>query len=237
MARRDNAPKKHSTKRQLTSNQQEWKHQVTNLKRRIRDLEGLGVYVNYEIPSMPSRVTKSAIEKIKNIKREQLVKFAFGVAVTGEIIENVVLPQRGRVKEWRQIVKRLKKEEQRRYEPDYESDEILEELPVSISTVEIDRLKQEIASYGDSALTRQLYSLLDKAIYERGLDNVASMVEENYSQLSDSAQRAVKYKGDTRGAGNVALFAEIVLGRVPTFTELADLNTVNEADENFELPI
>ena len=240
MAKRDNAPKKRSTKRQLTSNQQEWKHQITNLKRRIKDLEGLGIYVAFDIPSMPKKVTKAAIEKIKSIKRKELLKHGYSVdEATGEVFEKPALPQRGKTKEWRKLVKRLKRENDERFSEadEYDYEDIYEDIPVDISTVEIDRLKEEIASYGDSALTQQLYSILDRAIYERGLEEVAKMVEESYEELADYAQKAVKYKGDSRGAGNAAVFAQIVLGRTPSFNELASYTLASEKDENFEMPL
>ena len=77
MGRRDNAPKKTKTKNVLTSNQREWKHQVENLKKRIRSLEELGAVVDFAIPEMPKRVTKKAIEAIKGIRRKQLEKKAY----------------------------------------------------------------------------------------------------------------------------------------------------------------
>ena len=47
--KRDNAPIRHQTKRKLTSNQEEWEHQAKNLKRRIRDLAGLGAVVDFVV--------------------------------------------------------------------------------------------------------------------------------------------------------------------------------------------
>lgn len=74
MAKRDNAPRKRGTSKTLTSNQQEWKHQISNLKRRIRDLERQGAIVDFKIPEMPKRVTEQAIKGIKNIRRRELVR-------------------------------------------------------------------------------------------------------------------------------------------------------------------
>lgn len=72
MAKRDNSPKRKATKRKLTANQEEWLHQLRNLKRRIKALEKYGLVVDYELPEMPKRVTKGEIEKLKGLRRPQL---------------------------------------------------------------------------------------------------------------------------------------------------------------------
>lgn len=72
MAKRDNSPKRKVTKRRLTANQEEWLHQLRNLKRRIKALEKYGLVVDYELPEMPKRVTKGEIEKLKGLRRPQL---------------------------------------------------------------------------------------------------------------------------------------------------------------------
>lgn len=74
MAKRDNAPQRRQTAKKLTSNQQEWKKQIQNLKGRIRKLENQGAIVDFKIPEMPKRIDKSAIENIKNIRRRDLVR-------------------------------------------------------------------------------------------------------------------------------------------------------------------
>lgn len=73
MAKRDNSPKRKATKRRLTANQEEWLHQLRNLKRRIKALEKSGLIVDYELPEIPKRVTKRDIEKIKGLRRPQLI--------------------------------------------------------------------------------------------------------------------------------------------------------------------
>lgn len=72
MPKRDNSPKRKATKRRLTANQEEWLHQLRNLKRRIKALEKYGLVVDYELPEMPKRVTKGEIEKLKGLRRPQL---------------------------------------------------------------------------------------------------------------------------------------------------------------------
>lgn len=73
MAKRDNSPKRKTTKRVLTANQEEWAHQLRNLKRRIKSLEKYGLIVDYELPEMPKRVTKRDIEKLKGLGKKELL--------------------------------------------------------------------------------------------------------------------------------------------------------------------
>lgn len=73
MAKRDNSPKRKPTKRILTANQEEWVHQLRNLKRRIKSLEKTGLIAGYELPEMPKRVTKRDIEKLKGLRRAELL--------------------------------------------------------------------------------------------------------------------------------------------------------------------
>lgn len=75
MSKYDHSPARRETPRKLTSNQEEWKHQITNLKRRIRELEKKGYYVPESlIPEQPKRITKKAIADVKAIKRKQLLE-------------------------------------------------------------------------------------------------------------------------------------------------------------------
>ena len=74
MSRRDNAPKTHKTKATLKSNEEEWKKAVTNLNRRIKDLEGLGAVVDFKIPDKPDDITIEDIERLNSIKRKELLE-------------------------------------------------------------------------------------------------------------------------------------------------------------------
>lgn len=77
MARKyDHSPSRRQTARRLTANQEEWQHQVTNLKRRIRELEKKGYEVEYEVPEQPKRITKESIERVRKISRKELLEYA-----------------------------------------------------------------------------------------------------------------------------------------------------------------
>ena len=61
------------SKSKLTKNQQAFKREIQNLKRRIRRAENAGYKeINITIPEMPKRVTKKTIEDIKKIRGEKI---------------------------------------------------------------------------------------------------------------------------------------------------------------------
>lgn len=239
MARRDNAPAKRRTNRQLTANQKEWQHQVQNLKRRIKDLESLGAQVAFTIPEMPARVTKAAIEKIKNIRRAQLEKTAYQEGKFGEAVPYEA-PERGKAEERRRKVRAEKwlREELERSELEDEEDayNYSEPEPVEIYRVEIDNLRTLIYDIADDETAEKLNSILDRAIADKGANAVADTIEKRYSELRETAQQAIKYKGLSKGAGAITSFAQILMSEPLSFGELADLERANDYNDNFEAP-
>lgn len=253
----DHSPKRKQTKRVLTSNQQEWKHQVTNLKRRIRDLQGLGVYVNYEIPSMPKKVTKQAIEKLKGIKREQLLKTAFSIYAFGEIGE-AFIPKIGERAEYRRHIKEAREQEKQQQlakaeaeQERIERERILRDLEIEreverevakisddevamIWDVELDNLRNMIDDFGDGAVAAQLNSMIDAAIDADGIDNVCYRIEGNMSTLQTAAFLATKYKGASKASGAITTFAQILFGRSLSLGELKSFERANDYNDDFE---
>lgn len=239
MARRDNAPSKRKTSRQLTANQKEWQHQVSNLKRRIKDLEALGALVAFAIPEMPARVTKAAIKKIKAIRREQLLKNAYQESAYGEAVP-FEPPKKGKTEERRREV-RAEKWVQKQLERDYEESEedaynYGYEEPVEVYRVEIDNLRNLIYDIADDEIFNKLNSILDRAIAEKGANAVADTVEKRYSELRETAQQAIKYKGLSKGAGAITSFAQILMDGPLSFGDLATLEQANDYNDNFEAP-
>lgn len=123
MVKKDNAPKRHQTKRKLTSNKEEWVKAVSNLKDRIKNLERQGAIVDFKIPEMPKRVTKQMIKALNRIRRPQLVAGAKYTSPTDkkEIkykpaqqineegkLEKWKAPERGKAKEREQEVRARK---------------------------------------------------------------------------------------------------------------------------------
>lgn len=78
------------TKSKLTKNQQAFKREIQNLKRRIRRAENAGYKeINITIPEMPKRVTKKTIEDIKKIRGEKIYEksqYFITNEETGEVI-------------------------------------------------------------------------------------------------------------------------------------------------------
>lgn len=253
----DHSPKRRQTKRKLTSNQQEWKHQVTNLKRRIRDLQGLGVQVAYDIPSMPAKVTKQAINKLKNMKREELLKYAFTVYAYGEVGE-AFIPKRGERKEYRRHIKEARELERQaelaKIEAEkerIENERILRDLEIEreverqvaaisddevamIWDVELNNLRSMIDDFGDPAIARQLNDMIDAAINEDGIDNVCYRIEGNLSNLQTMAFLATKYKGASKSAGAITTFSQIIFGRSLSLGELKAFERANDYNDDFE---
>lgn len=222
MAKRDNAPKRRQTKKQLTSNQQEWKHQVTNLKRRIKDLEELGALVNVAIPEMPKRVTKAAIEKIKQMRRAYLQKRAVQVESTGEVVPYKA-PERGKVEERRREVKKEREKEEQEQQKEYDSYDDFgydedddfniswedDERPYA-SQSEYDNLLSYIDEFGPA--TPYLKDLLEQAIREKGFDVVMENISNHYDSIKEYSRLSAKYVGTEKGNGFAGKFAELITG-------------------------
>lgn len=227
MPKRDNSPKRHHTKAQLTSNQKEWKHQVTNLKRRIKDLEGLGFVVDFKIPEMPKRVGKAAIEKVKNIGRKALEKHAYKQnESTGELKPFEPIP-RGKAREVREQVKR-EREYQRtldnrdkwfdEYEDDYSWAEESQEEP-NVYDVVLENLKNYIEGFNENRNKSlqewskgKLLSLLESAIEREGAEEIASRAE-TMAGLADLAQAALWQSKQDRAEMHIRGFANVLYGR------------------------
>ena len=240
MGRRDNAPKKTKTKNVLTSNQREWKHQVENLKKRIRSLEELGAVVDFAIPEMPKRVTKKAIEAIKGIRRKQLEKKAYqsnndGIEVNeqGEA-KPYTPPKRGETKRRLKEVKARRKakeifdedysdyyEDEEYYAPDYDYPyySYTDTDAPNIYDVVVDNLRSFIENYGSNVPSfrmnyetqSKLLNTLDRAIQEVGVQEIASRAED-ITELYGLAERALYDSKDERIKMHLRGFADVLFG-------------------------
>jgi len=258
VAKRDNSPKKRQTAKKLTGNQREWQHQVANLKRRIRDLQGLGAAVDFQIPQMPTDkkgnpvVRKRDIQRIKNITRKELLKHAYQEGQYGEAVQ-FQPPERGKAKQRRKEVKLKRWLEERENQPtifdeDYQDDEgdywfegdynpdLDYAKPVEIYDVEIGNLRALIYDIADDEIAEKLSAILDKAIADKGANAVGEVIEKRYSELREAAQQALMYKGLSKGAGAITSFAQILTSEPLSFGELADLERANDFNDNFDAP-
>lgn len=226
MAIRDNAPAKRRTKRQLTSNQEEWQHQVHNLKRRIKDLEALGAQVAFAIPEMPARVTKAAIEKIKNIRRAQLEKTAYQAGEGGEA-EPFVPPARGWAKQRREKVRRER--EAKDHFPEGE-----ERVPIQY--VDLDGLLSEIRSLEDEEVIEMLVGIVGEAVSEKGEAAINEIARRYRDDLKSYAVNAQKYKGQSKGGEAISKFASIIKGSALSAEEMRVIERANDRFDDFSSP-
>lgn len=220
----DHSPKRKQTDRALTSNQQEWKHQVTNLKRRIKELEALGAIVDFVVPDMPKKVTKAAIEKIKEIKRAELLKHAHQVNDEGELVD-FEPPKRGETKKRKEEVKQKSKADD----------------PIDIVEVELYNLYYFIQTYtnpnaNQSTLTgakNQLLDMLNIAIEQFGKREIAIRAE-NMSNAYGFAQMAMDDSNSDRQANYIQGFSNVLFGRSFTLAELISIQREREYGEGFQ---
>lgn len=233
MARRDNAPAKRKTNRELTGNQQEWLHQVQNLKRRIKSLEGLGAVVEYPIPAkMPTtksgkvRVEQRHIEELKSITRKELEKYAKQVGEFGELVP-FVPPARGWTKQRREQVKRERESEE--HFPEGE-----ERVPIEY--VELDGLLSEIRSLEDEDVIEMLVSIVGGAVADKGEAAINEIARRYRDDLKAYAVNAQKYKGQSKGGEAISKFTSIIKGSALSAEEMRVIERANDRFDDFSSP-
>lgn len=107
---------------------------------------------------------------------------------------------------------------------------------MEIYRVEIENLRTLIYDIADDETAEKLNSILDRAIADKGANAVADTIEKRYSELRETAQQAIKYKGLSKGAGAITSFAQILMSEPLSFGELADLERANDYNDDFEAP-
>ena len=233
MARRDNAPAKRRTNRELTGNQKEWLHQVQNLKRSIKSLEGLGAVVEYSIPTeMPTtklgkvRVEKRHIEELKSITRKELEKYAKQVGGFGELVP-FVPPARGWTKQRREKVKRER--EAQDHFPEGEE-------RVSIEHVDLDGLLSEIRSLEDEEVIEMLVGIVGEAVADKGAAAINEIARRYRDNLKAYAVNAQKYKGQSKGGEAISKFTSIIKGSALSAEEMRVIERANDRFDDFSSP-
>ena len=222
--------KRRQTKRKLTANQQEWKYQIKNLKRRIKTLEKYA-YVDFDIPERPERVTKKDIARIKGLGRKQLLAYAYDVdPVNGELLPYVPPKPKRRAR-------KAASEELESLPYPSSSD------PVAIEDKVLSEVEFLITNYAGNpkypALTErtraQLASVLVERIEEVGRKAVSEALEREYNR-EGVVMAALSESKSNVAQELVNKFAKIVYGRALTQQEAADINVFAEGVESFELP-
>ena len=223
--------KRRETKRKLTANQQEWEYQIKNLKRRIRALEKYA-YVDFAIPERPARVTKKDIARIKGLRREQLLEYAYDVdPFTNERLPYVPpKPKRSSHK--------AKPSEELEPLPYPSSSE-----PVSVTDVVLTQVEWLISDFVGNIKrpelverTRvELATVLTERIEAEGRDVIAAKLEKAVA-ATDFVMIALMASNSEEAHVNVSKFAHLLYGRPMTGSELKHLMNVNEEFESFEEP-
>ena len=230
----------------MTKNQLEFKKQQRRLKRAIKRLEKQGYFdFNFEIPTLPKRVTKKRIEEIKAIKPKHILKNAQHVdAETGWVrpAEEV------RAEKKRIAIQKRKRtiEEKRKRNESEKSNDIpgylgIGEIIPSLSTIEIvqNRLNQlaNMPRFQNTLAGEKVRALLD--IFHYNLEHAETDYQYNkYVQyisehLDDIAENStiIEFSSDDKPEFTAALntLIEILNGGEPlSLTQAITLGEVSD---------
>lgn len=231
----------------MTKNQLEFKKQQRRLKRAIKRLEKQGYFdFDFEVPTLPKRVTKKRIEEIKAIKPKHILKGAQHVDYeTGWVrpAEEVRAEKKQKAIEKR---KRTIEEKRKRASDENSSEETSiylgkgETIPI-LTTIEIvqNRLNQlaNLPRFQNNVAGEKVKSLLD--IFRYNLDHAETEYQyNNYVQyitdhLDDIAENStiIEYSSDDSLEFTMALNTLIEIlngGQALTLTQALTLGEVSD---------
>ena len=158
-------------KNKLTKNQIAFKKQVTRIKNFIRRATKRGYeFSDNVIPTMPKRVTKKSIEKIKNIKPKDLYsKASYLDKSTGEIVSGST----GRKIE-RNLSKQKAKETRKNNNNKRHSNN---NNYITYETVIMKNFYEYIKSFTSNKLRDSLYGMIKSLEHEQGRTEVAKALQ------------------------------------------------------------
>lgn len=231
----------------MTKNQLEFKKQQRRLKRAIKRLEKQGYFdFDFEIPTLPKRVTKKRIEEIKAIKPKHILKNAQHV----DFETGMVLPaEEVRAEKKRIAIQKRKRtiEEKRKRLIDEKSNHntstslVKDETIPSLSTIKIvqNRLNQlaNLPRFQNTLAGEKVKALLD--IFHYNLEHTESDYQYNkYVQyisehLDDIAENStiIEFSSDDKVEFSMALnvLIEILNGGEPlSLTQAITLGEVSD---------
>ena len=159
-------------KNKLTKNQIAFKKQVTRIKNFIRRATKRGYeFSDNVIPTMPKRVTKKSIEKIKNIKPKDLYsKASYLDKSTGEIVSGST----GRKIE-RNLSTQKAKETRRNNNNKRHSNS--NKNYITYETVIMKNFYEYIKSFTSNKIRDSLYGMIKTLEYEQGKTEVAKALQ------------------------------------------------------------
>lgn len=158
-------------KNKLTKNQIAFKKQVTRIKNFIRRATKRGYeFSDNVIPTMPKRVTKKSIEKIKNIKPKDLYsKASYLDKSTGEIVSGST----GRKIERNlstQKAKQTRKNNNKRHSNNNKN-------YITYETVIMKNFYEYIKSFSSNKIRDSLYGMIKSLEHEQGRTEVAKALQ------------------------------------------------------------
>lgn len=224
VAKRDNAPYKRKTKRQLLGDvnelvdkyggvRQAYAHELDLLQKRIRDVEEeYGVRVDIEqLPEkaknylmygvIPDRSLRKYIDDAKRLRKSDLLNLASEDKFWYDDDDDIPL---------------------RRPIPE----------PAPISKVELERIRNMLMESNNKEVASRLLNHIDSSIATLGEDSVASYIATNYRDTVDIANKALSYRPTSSRANFwVQSFKFVITGTRLTLEELQNINDFNELNE------
>lgn len=159
-------------KNKLTKNQIAFKKQVTRIKNFIRRATKRGYeFSDNVIPSMPKRVTKKSIEKIKNIKPKDLYsKASYLDKSTGEIVSGSTGRKIERNLSTQKAKETRKNNNNKRHSNNNKN-------YITYETVIMKNFYEYIKSFTSNKIRDSLYGMIKTLEYEQGRTEVAKALQ------------------------------------------------------------
>ena len=159
-------------KNKLTKNQIAFKKQVTRIKNFIRRATKRGYeFSDNVIPSMPKRVTKKSIEKIKNIKPKDLYsKASYLDKSTGEIVSGSTGRKIERNLSTQKAKETRKNNNNKRHSNNNKN-------YITYETVIMKNFYEYIKSFSSNKIRDSLYGMIKSLEHEQGRTEVAKALQ------------------------------------------------------------
>ena len=159
-------------KNKLTKNQIAFKKQVTRIKNFIRRATKRGYeFSDNVIPTMPKRVTKKSIEKIKNIKPKDLYsKASYLDKSTGEIVSGSIGRKIERNLSTQKAKETRKNNNNKRHSNNNKN-------YITYETVIMRNFYEYIKSFTSNKIRDSLYGMIKTLEYEQGRTEVAKALQ------------------------------------------------------------
>lgn len=159
-----------AVKKKYTPMQLAYKKEQERIKRYIKRKEKEGYVVDFEVPPMPSRVTKNRLQEIKDIKPITILKKSWYVTVWGEAVKATDKPavKKAKIEDKAEIA-------QRAATGGGKAPSATPAIPDATQAI-IAQLRQDFTKLHSKTLTRMFNDWLDKLINAYGETYVAMSI-------------------------------------------------------------